>query len=139
MKLVFTDEAKADLLQIGEWIAEDNPPRALTFVDELETRCAGLTAMPVPILWCRATRTAACGAYLTVITSSSIASLPMWSKFFTSYAAHAITNRSCFLTQPRSEAYLEERSPDGTIRSDRPDDKLRASRISPLRGKVGPG
>jgi toxin ParE1/3/4 len=46
MKLVFTDEAKADLLQIGEWIAEDNPPRALTFVDELETRCARLTAMP---------------------------------------------------------------------------------------------
>jgi toxin ParE1/3/4 len=46
MKLVFTDEAKADLLQIGEWIAEDNPPRALTFVDELETCCARLTAMP---------------------------------------------------------------------------------------------
>jgi plasmid stabilization system protein ParE len=23
MKLVFTDEAKADLLQIGEWIAEN--------------------------------------------------------------------------------------------------------------------
>jgi addiction module RelE/StbE family toxin len=46
MKLVFTDEAKADLLQIGEWIAEDNPARALTFVDELETRCARLTTMP---------------------------------------------------------------------------------------------
>jgi hypothetical protein len=25
MKLVFTDEAKADLLHNGEWIAEDNP------------------------------------------------------------------------------------------------------------------
>ncbi len=46
MKLVFTDEAKADLLQIGEWIAEDNPARALTFVDELEPRCARLTTMP---------------------------------------------------------------------------------------------
>src|SRR5262249_12307958 len=46
MKLVFTDEAKADLLQIGEWIAEDNPARALTFVDELEARCDRLTAMP---------------------------------------------------------------------------------------------
>jgi toxin ParE1/3/4 len=37
MKLVFTDEAKADLRQIGEWIAEDNPVRAFSFVDELET------------------------------------------------------------------------------------------------------
>jgi toxin ParE1/3/4 len=46
MKLVFADGAKADLLQICEWIAEDNPPRALTFVDELESRCARLTAMP---------------------------------------------------------------------------------------------
>ncbi len=46
MKLVFTDEAKADLLQIGEWIAEDNPARAFTFVDELEDRCARLTGMP---------------------------------------------------------------------------------------------
>jgi len=24
MKLVFTDEAKADLIQIGDWIAQDN-------------------------------------------------------------------------------------------------------------------
>jgi plasmid stabilization system protein ParE len=107
MKLVFTDEAKADLLQIGEWIAEDNPARALTFVDELETRCARLTTMPRVSAGAGVRRTAACGVCLTVITSSSIASLPMWSKFFTSYTAHAITNRSCFLTQRRSEA-LEE-------------------------------
>jgi plasmid stabilization system protein ParE len=40
MKLVITDEAKADLRQISEWIAEDNPARALSFVDELEDRCA---------------------------------------------------------------------------------------------------
>jgi toxin ParE1/3/4 len=46
MKLVFTDEAKADLLHIGESIAEDNPVRAFTFVDELEDRCARLTGMP---------------------------------------------------------------------------------------------
>jgi toxin ParE1/3/4 len=46
MKLVFTDEAKADLLQIGEWIAEDNPARAFTFVNEIEDRCARLTGMP---------------------------------------------------------------------------------------------
>jgi len=46
MKLVFTDEAKADLLQINEWIAEDNPGRAFTFVDELEERCGRLIGMP---------------------------------------------------------------------------------------------
>jgi toxin ParE1/3/4 len=46
MKLVITDEAKADLRQIGEWIAEDNPVRALSFVDELEDRCARLIEMP---------------------------------------------------------------------------------------------
>jgi addiction module RelE/StbE family toxin len=46
MKLVITDEAKADLRQISEWIAEDNPARALSFVDELEDRCARLLEMP---------------------------------------------------------------------------------------------
>ena len=46
MRLVFTDEAKVDLLQIGEWIAERNPMRAATFVDELEDRCAKLAGMP---------------------------------------------------------------------------------------------
>jgi toxin ParE1/3/4 len=46
MKLVFTDEAKSDLIQIGEWIAEDNPVRASSFVDEIEGRCARLIGMP---------------------------------------------------------------------------------------------
>jgi toxin ParE1/3/4 len=46
MKLVFTDEAKADLLHIGVTIAEDNPVRAFTFVDELEDRCTRLIGMP---------------------------------------------------------------------------------------------
>ena len=46
MKLVFTDEAKADLLYIGGRIATDNPVRAITFVDEIEERCARLTTMP---------------------------------------------------------------------------------------------
>jgi toxin ParE1/3/4 len=46
MKLVFTDKAKADLRRIGEWIAEDNPARAFSFVDELEDRCVRLIGMP---------------------------------------------------------------------------------------------
>jgi toxin ParE1/3/4 len=47
MKLVLTDEATADLREIGEWIAADNPRRALSFVDELKERCTRLTDMPL--------------------------------------------------------------------------------------------
>jgi toxin ParE1/3/4 len=46
MKLVFTDEAIDDLRQISEWIAGDNPGRALSFVDELEDSCTRLVGMP---------------------------------------------------------------------------------------------
>jgi plasmid stabilization system protein ParE len=46
MTLVFTDEAKVDLLHIGRWIARDNPVRAATFVDEITNRCAKLIEMP---------------------------------------------------------------------------------------------
>jgi toxin ParE1/3/4 len=46
MKLVFTDEAKVDLVHIGRWIARHNPARAPSFVDELIDRCAKLTGMP---------------------------------------------------------------------------------------------
>lgn len=35
MKLVFTEEAKRDLLLVGDYIAQDNPRRAITFVEEL--------------------------------------------------------------------------------------------------------
>lgn len=47
MKLVLTKEAKADLERIGNDIAEDNPQRAFSFVEELETRCKALPAMPL--------------------------------------------------------------------------------------------
>ena len=46
MRLVFSREAKADLAKIGDWIAQHNPIRAVTFVDELEQRCVQLTTMP---------------------------------------------------------------------------------------------
>ncbi|WP_331375352.1 type II toxin-antitoxin system RelE/ParE family toxin [Sinorhizobium chiapasense] len=39
MKVRFTTEAKADLQQIGDYIAKDNPSRALSFLDELEQKC----------------------------------------------------------------------------------------------------
>jgi toxin ParE1/3/4 len=47
MRLVFTAEAIADLERIGESIAKDNPFRALSFVEELESRCRALPAMPL--------------------------------------------------------------------------------------------
>jgi plasmid stabilization system protein ParE len=47
MKLVITDEATADLREIGEWIAANNPRRALSFVDELKARCTRLIDAPL--------------------------------------------------------------------------------------------
>ena len=46
MKLILTDEAGADLVRIADWIARDNPGRAVTFVDEIEVRCAQIPSMP---------------------------------------------------------------------------------------------
>ena len=52
MRLVFSTQARADLAQIGDYIAQDNPARALTFVDELEARSHLLTQNPLlyPVL-----------------------------------------------------------------------------------------
>lgn len=41
-----TGEAEADLERIGDYIARDNPPRALTFVGELRAACLGLADFP---------------------------------------------------------------------------------------------
>jgi plasmid stabilization system protein ParE len=47
MRLRFSTESKADLREIGDYIALDNPLRALTFVDELEECCRALAEMPL--------------------------------------------------------------------------------------------
>ncbi len=47
MKVVITEAAYADLLQIGRTIQADNPARAVTFVDELHDRCRRLGSMPL--------------------------------------------------------------------------------------------
>ena len=39
MKVTFSPAAEADLVDITMFIAQDNPARALTFVDELEGKC----------------------------------------------------------------------------------------------------
>ncbi len=47
MRLAFTAEARRDLLHIGDAIALHNPLRALTFVGELEAKCAYLLENPL--------------------------------------------------------------------------------------------
>ena len=46
MIVVLTQEAEDDLERIGDFIARDNPYRAITFVNELTSRCAGLADLP---------------------------------------------------------------------------------------------
>ena len=47
MRLVFSNEAKADLIRIGDHIAKDSPRRAISFVNELEERCRRLVDLPL--------------------------------------------------------------------------------------------
>ncbi|AZI37691.1 hypothetical protein NT2_06_02020 [Caenibius tardaugens NBRC 16725] len=46
MRLEFSPAANADLVEIASFIARDNVPRAVTFIDELETSCAQLVDFP---------------------------------------------------------------------------------------------
>jgi toxin ParE1/3/4 len=52
MRVVLTETAYSDLVEIGRAIAKDSPGRALSFVDELHGRCSGLstTARAFPLL-----------------------------------------------------------------------------------------
>jgi toxin ParE1/3/4 len=45
-KISFSPAARDDLMDIAVFIAQDNPTRALTFVDEIENRCGGLGRSP---------------------------------------------------------------------------------------------
>lgn len=42
-----TPDAEADLEAIGDYIAQDNPMRAITFTTELREKCVSLAAMPL--------------------------------------------------------------------------------------------
>ncbi len=46
MIVLITEAAEADLEAIGDWIAVENPARALTFVSELRARCEALGDNP---------------------------------------------------------------------------------------------
>jgi toxin ParE1/3/4 len=47
MRLVLTPRAERGLEAIGDWIAQDNPVRAATFMDEFEVRLGILTQSPM--------------------------------------------------------------------------------------------
>lgn len=46
MKVIFTEEAKASLAHIGDFIAEDNPERAYSFTEELRRKALKLAELP---------------------------------------------------------------------------------------------
>jgi toxin ParE1/3/4 len=46
MKVIISDTAYTELLQIGRWIKFDNPNRAERFVSEIYDRCQSLRDMP---------------------------------------------------------------------------------------------
>jgi plasmid stabilization system protein ParE len=46
MMLEFSSEAENDLEQIADYIAQDDPRRALSFVQELRSKCEALLVAP---------------------------------------------------------------------------------------------
>jgi len=46
MTLVFAPKAEQDLEEIGDYIARDNPERALSFVEEIEQHCYRVAETP---------------------------------------------------------------------------------------------
>lgn len=47
MQVVFTVQAESDLEEIGDYIAEDSPSRALSFIREIREHCSKIAAMPL--------------------------------------------------------------------------------------------
>jgi toxin ParE1/3/4 len=46
VRAILSPRAKADLVAIGDYIADDNPARAATFVDEVGARCQAIADAP---------------------------------------------------------------------------------------------
>lgn len=67
-RLDYAPQALADLVAIGRYIAEDDPDRALSFVDELETKAAQAAERPRSF---PAREDLAPGAYAPLCTAST--------------------------------------------------------------------
>ena len=50
MKVIFTKQAERDLEQIADFIAQDNPVRALSFIQEVEKKCLSIGDIPKAFL-----------------------------------------------------------------------------------------
>ena len=75
MQVVFTVQAEHDLEEIGDYIAADNPSRAISFVREIRERCATIALSPLshvarPELG-EGIRTCSHGRYLIVFEPSA--------------------------------------------------------------------
>jgi toxin ParE1/3/4 len=46
VKVIVSAAADSDLAAIGDWIADDNPERALSFIEELRAKVAELAMTP---------------------------------------------------------------------------------------------
>lgn len=47
MQLTFSPKAATDLEEIGDYIARDNPKRAVSFIEEIEAHCQRIAEMPL--------------------------------------------------------------------------------------------
>lgn len=73
MKVIFTATAERNLERIGDYIAEDNPPRAMSFVRELREKALAIAETPgayplVPRYERRGVRRRQHGNYLILYT-----------------------------------------------------------------------
>ncbi len=64
----FTDAAEHDLEALGDYIAQDNPERALSFVRDLRVACLALADFPSAFRWFHATKIVASADGCRVIT-----------------------------------------------------------------------
>jgi len=46
MRCIFSDLAASDLEEIGDYIARDNPNRAISFIREIRERCENIVSFP---------------------------------------------------------------------------------------------
>lgn len=75
MRVVLTEQAIGNLLQIARYIYQDNPTRAKTFVAELRIDALDWRRRPTPIRSSQVESTAASVAACTVTILFSIASI----------------------------------------------------------------
>jgi toxin ParE1/3/4 len=47
IKIIVSPEAEADLEEIGDYIAQDNPQRAVTCIDEIRSHFEAISRMPL--------------------------------------------------------------------------------------------